>query len=156
MIVFWYLLEMDCKRLLLDISPSTPLVSYILHTCVDLSRNPPKTFVVSGPPEPPLQCNASVSKTQSISISCIPGFDGGLAQQFSLSLHSLPDNSLVINKTSLAPQFSLQGKSTYNYKNKTLQIIWCGSWDAIDWKDKLIIEMVLKLHCPLQLYTYSS
>ena len=65
---------------------------------------------VSGPPEPPLHCNSSVSKTQSIVLSCSPGFDGGLDQQFCLNLLALPDSSLVINRTSHTPQFTLQGK----------------------------------------------
>ena len=65
---------------------------------------------VSGPPEPPLHCNSSVSKTQSIVLSCSPGFDGGLEQQFCMNLLALPDSSLVINRTSHTPQFTLQGK----------------------------------------------
>ena len=63
----------------------------------------------SGPPEPPQGCSASVGKARTLDIDCRPGFDGGLPQEFILSLVNTITGTTVINKTAIIPTFSFKG-----------------------------------------------
>lgn len=74
----------------------------------------PCTFhiIPAGSPEPPLNCNVSIGKTQSLDIVCEPGFDGGLPQEFTIIVINDDLNVVVINKTSIFPSFSIQGLSS--------------------------------------------
>ena len=63
----------------------------------------------SGPPEPPQGCSASVGKARTLDIDCRPGFDGGLPQEFILSLVNTLTSTTVINKTAIIPTFSFKG-----------------------------------------------
>ena len=62
-----------------------------------------------GPPEPPLNCNINISKKHNLDIYCDPGFDGGLPQEFSMTLYLAKDNKIITNKTSILPSFIVQG-----------------------------------------------
>ena len=63
----------------------------------------------AGPPEPPLNCNINMSKKLNLDIDCDPGFDGGLSQEFLMTIYSTKDNEMVINKTYPVPLFSVEG-----------------------------------------------
>ena len=63
----------------------------------------------SGPPEPPQGCSTSVGKARTLDIDCRPGFDGGLPQEFILSLVNTLTGTTVINKTAIIPTFSFKG-----------------------------------------------
>ena len=70
---------------------------------------------IIGSPEPPLNCNVSIGKTQSLDIVCEPGFDGGLPQEFTIIVINDDLNVVVINKTSIFPSFSIQGIQYFLY-----------------------------------------
>ena len=63
-----------------------------------------------GSPEPPLNCNSSLVKSHTLDIKCDPGFDGGLPQEFTLILVNNNIKKVIMNKTSIIPSFSIQGK----------------------------------------------
>ena len=68
------------------------------------------TITIPGSPEPPLNCNSSLAKSRTLDIKCDPGFDGGLPQEFTIIIVNNNINKVIMNKTSIIPSFSIQGK----------------------------------------------
>lgn len=66
-------------------------------------------IIPAGPPEPPGNCNINISKKHKLDIYCDPGFDGGLPQQFSMTMFAAKKNKVIANKTAIMPSFSVAG-----------------------------------------------
>jgi len=71
----------------------------------------PCTFhiIPAGPPEPPLNCFINISKEHNLDTYCDPGFDGGLPQEFSMTVFSTKNNKMISIRTSPLSFFSVEG-----------------------------------------------
>ena len=74
-----------------------------------------------GPPDPVSNCSVSEESQSSFSVSCQPGFDGGLAQVFLLSVVEREGGTSVANLTSRTPSFQVSGLLSERTFSLTLQ-----------------------------------
>ena len=58
-----------------------------------------------GRPKPPTNCSQYNHSSDAILISCLPGYDGGLEQLFTLELYAHDTDTLVRNLTLAYPSF---------------------------------------------------
>ena len=91
-----------CQR---DMSPQSNNKIYYI-------RNRELECSILGSPDPPNNCNATMSKSDSFKITCDPGFDGGAPQQFNLIILNTKLNTVIMNRTSIVPVFNVQGLTT--------------------------------------------
>ena len=66
-------------------------------------------ITILGSPEPPLNCNISLRKPNTLEIDCQPGFDGGLPQEFKIIVVNTITNKVIMNKTALLPSIRVPG-----------------------------------------------
>ncbi|XP_037073230.1 uncharacterized protein LOC119094260 [Pollicipes pollicipes] len=64
--------------------------------------------IAAGPPDPLYNCSISNYTGATITVQCLEAFDGGLLQTFLLNVFS-DENHVVYNKTSMKPQWHVQG-----------------------------------------------
>lgn len=66
-------------------------------------------IIPAGRPDPVSNCSVSNQSQTSFLLSCDPGFDGGLAQVFSLSVVESEGRKSVVNMTGRTPTFQVEG-----------------------------------------------
>ena len=67
-------------------------------------------LVITGKPDPVVNCSVSNQTHSSFLVDCSPGFDGGLTQVFSLNVLNDDQPSLsILNMTSKVPKFQVVG-----------------------------------------------
>ena len=64
---------------------------------------------ISGPPEAPTNCSVVNQTTDSLEVQCLPGFDGGLEQEFKLEVADLQTGMLLANASDTVPEFRVSG-----------------------------------------------
>nr|XP_053626876.1 nephrin-like [Cherax quadricarinatus] len=66
--------------------------------------------VAAGRPNPPENCNLTNLTTETMKVRCVPGYDGGLVQNFIIEVYEAESKRLLLNITeNTAPDFSLRG-----------------------------------------------
>ncbi|KAK8730855.1 hypothetical protein OTU49_007652, partial [Cherax quadricarinatus] len=66
--------------------------------------------VPAGKPNPPENCNLTNQTTETLTVHCVPGYDGGLVQKFIIEAYEADSKRLLLNITeNTAPQFALRG-----------------------------------------------
>ena len=86
-----------------------------LHTLQIRTPKNETGYLLSGKPEALQNCSVVNESTDSFSVNCAPGFNGGLPQQFRLGVYLVKPSDgarvLVANLSSAAPRF---GASLFN------------------------------------------
>lgn len=75
--------------------------------------------VPAGEPDPLTDCMATNITSYAVRISCIPGYDGGLPQQFQIDVTDLSNGRRVFNGTETVSHFTirnLEASRTYEFK----------------------------------------
>lgn len=67
-----------------------------------------------------LNCSITNLTSQSIDVSCLEGFDGGLTPTFVMEIYDVTNNSLVRNVSSDISEFSIRGLKTGSHYNISL------------------------------------
>ncbi|TRY71980.1 hypothetical protein TCAL_09961, partial [Tigriopus californicus] len=62
-----------------------------------------------GPPEAPHECDVHNHTTRDLTVSCVPGFGGGLRQSFHLEVRDRTTGILLQNQTADQPSFKVKG-----------------------------------------------
>ena len=80
-----------------------------LHTLQIRTTKNETGYLLSGKPEALQNCSVVNESTDSFSVNCAPGFNGGLPQQFRLGVYLVKPSDgariLVANLSSAAPRF---------------------------------------------------
>ena len=62
---------------------------------------------LSGPPEPPTNCSVVNQTTDSLMVECLPGFNGGMDQDFVMEVADLQSRVMLTNATERLPEFTV-------------------------------------------------
>lgn len=66
-------------------------------------------LIAAGPPEAPHECDVHNHTTRDLTVSCLPGFAGGLRQSFHLEVRDRTTGTLLQNQTADQPSFKVKG-----------------------------------------------
>jgi hypothetical protein len=80
----------------------------------------------SGPPDPPSNCSVVNQTTDSLEVSCVAGFDGGLAQRFRLEVADLATGKTLANTTHNNTYFQVNSAPTSQGHAKTFAALHLG------------------------------
>ena len=62
---------------------------------------------ISGPPDPPQNCDVHNHTTQGLSVTCSVGFGGGLEQTFHMEVRGRESGYLLQNLSNIQPVFTV-------------------------------------------------
>jgi len=65
-------------------------------------------LLLTGPPEPPVNCSLVNQTTASLMVQCAPGFDGGLPQTFRMEVVDLETGVVIGNRSENDPEFEVR------------------------------------------------
>lgn len=66
-------------------------------------------IIAAGKPDPPTNCTVLNQTSESLTVECVEGFDGGQPQHFLLEAYDYQDGTLQANVTSIFPVFNVDG-----------------------------------------------
>ena len=69
-----------------------------------------------GPPEAPTNCSVVNQTTDSLEVECLPGFNGGLEQEFVLEVADMQSKVVLANATDKLPEFTVSFGSFFKGK----------------------------------------
>merc|ERR1719150_2424888 len=120
--------RLDMQQSQIRVNGTRSILSYVPRTEMDYgsvlcsasnsvgSQTQPCVFhiVPAGPPDPVVNCSVSNQTHSSFLVACSPGFDGGLAQVFSLAVFPAEAEAAeaglsILNMTSKVPRFRVVG-----------------------------------------------
>ena len=89
---------MNCSRKLLELREKYLLI---------LKKLRPFNNLHAGPPDAPTNCSVMNQTTDSLEVECLPGFNGGMDQDFVLEVADLHSKAVLANATDKQPEFTV-------------------------------------------------